>query len=219
MNLNPTTSMAGPHERRRLLRARSRIPTPALFLDRDGVLIEDKHYLCDPAEVVLCAGSKELVKAAHQRNWAVVVITNQSGIARGYFDWSDYEDVTDRMLRSLGTSTPLAGIYANGHGPEAPAESWRKPSPAMLLEASRELNLDLNKSILVGDRLTDLQAGARAGVQTLVHVLSGHGQEERNLINAWVAQQNEACSQDRRNNLYCLDNLIKFPTSLFSRCT
>ena len=211
--------MPQPQERRRLLRAAYQIPTPALFLDRDGVLIEDMHYLCDPTEVSLCPGSNELVEAAHVRNWAVVVITNQSGIARGYFGWSDHERGTDRLLKLLGASAPVAGIYANGHGPDAPAESWLKPSPAMLLEASRELNLDLKKSLLVGDRLSDLQAGARADIRTLIHVLTGHGHSEQEAIKAWAAREQESCGQNPKHDLCFLDSLVAFPTSLFRQST
>ena len=206
--------MSETQERRKLLRAPHQTPTPALFLDRDGVLIEDRHYLCDPNEVSLCPGSKELVTAAIKRNWAVVVITNQSGIARGYFDWSDYERVNDRMLTLLGTSAPLSGIYANGHGPNAPAGSWRKPNPAMLLNASQELNLDLKKSVLVGDRLSDLEAGLRAGLRNLIHVLTGHGKSERPLIKKWAMQQSEGLIQNQKPELWYLDSLHGFPPSL-----
>tara|TARA_Y100001954_G_C15795031_1_gene597151 strand:- start:1421 stop:1987 length:567 start_codon:yes stop_codon:yes gene_type:complete len=188
-------------------------------VDRDGVLIEDRHYLYDPSEVSLCPGSKELVEAAYKKNWAVVVITNQSGIARGYFSWHDYERVTDRLLSLLGVSAPLAGIYANGHGPDARAGSWRKPSPTMLLEASRELNLDLKKSILVGDRLSDLQAGARAGLQTLIHVLTGHGQSERDAIKAWAKRKQEVTDENGTLELCCMDTLVDFPNTLMGEKT
>ena len=201
-------------ERRRLLRKKFRVPTPSLFLDRDGVLIEDKHHLSDPAQVILCPGSKQLVEAAYKNSWAVVVITNQSGIARGYFDWSDYERVTDRLLCLLETSTPVAGIYANGYGPDAPKDSWRKPSPAMLQEASRELNLDLQRSLLIGDRLSDLEAGARAGVQKLIHVLTGHGQRERDRIETWLKREQKDYGLNPKTELYHLDTLLNFPLSL-----
>jgi len=204
-------------QRRRLLQPARTEPTPALFLDRDGVLIEDVHHLCDPGQVVLCPGSQELLKEANQYGWAVVVITNQSGIARGYFDWAAYEQVTDELLRLLGPSAPLAGVYANGHGPDASAGSWRKPSPAMLLEAERELNLDLTRSILVGDRRSDLQAGARAGVPILVHVLTGHGLEERPGITAWAEGNKEAWRENPAAELWFLDSLLTFPPALLSQ--
>jgi len=205
------------HERRRLLRPECSRPTPALFVDRDGVLIEDKHYLSDPEQVVLCQGSQMLVSTANQKCWPVVVLTNQSGIARGYFDWDAYERVTDRLLQLLGPSAPVAGIYANGHGPDASADSWRKPSPAMLLEAARDLNLDLRQSILVGDRCSDLEAGARAGVQTLVHVLTGHSREERPLLTARGQREWQRGLEPQPAELLLLNSLLEFPCHRLQR--
>lgn len=141
----------------------------------------------------------------------MVVVTNQSGIGRGFFDWSAYERVTDQLLELLGPTAPLAGIYANSHGPDAPQASWRKPSPAMLLEAARELNLDLRRSILVGDRLSDLEAGAQAGLRTLAHVLTGHGHNERPGITAWGQRELEARGQNPRVKLLLMDSLAAFP--------
>ena len=86
----------------------------------------------------------------------------------------------------------------------------------MLLEASRDLNLDLQKSLLVGDRLSDLEAGARAGILTLIHVLTGHGQSERALIKEWAEQQQKGFSQNHKPELCLIDTLVAFPPSLFS---
>ena len=119
----------------------------------------------------------------------------------GYFGWSHYERFTDRLLQLLGTSAPLAGIYANVHGPEAPVGSWRKPSPAMLLEACRELSLDLKKSLLVGNHLSNLEAGARSCVQRGIHVLTGHRQSERASIKAWAEKQQTGFSQNHKPEL------------------
>lgn len=174
-----------PLERRTLLSPRRPRRAPALFLDRDGVIIEDGHHLSDPDAVTLCSGARALIQQASLAGWPVVVITNQSGIARGLFGWRDYELVTARMIELLGPDAPLAAIYANGHGPDAPPHSWRKPSPAMLLDAADALNLDLAASMLIGDRLSDLKAGAAAGLPLLAHVLSGHGHGERSLVEAW----------------------------------
>ena len=201
-------------ERRRLLQAPWAQPQPALFLDRDGVLIEDRHHLCDPDQVELCPGALSLVNHANQQDWPVVVITNQSGIARGYSDWDAYERVTDRLLALLGPNTPIAAIYANGHGPDAPSTSWRKPSPAMLLAASQELNLDLSRSLLIGDRLSDLEAGARAGLSWLVHVLSGHGAEERAAAEQWGAR---ARTENQTCELTLLTSLLEFPCHRLQR--
>ena len=201
-------------ERRRLLQAPWAQPQPALFLDRDGVLIEDRHDLRDPGQVELCPGALPLVTHANQQDSPVVVITNQSGIARGYFDWDAYERVTDRLLSLLGPNAPLAAIYANGHGPDAPSNSWRKPSPAMLLAASKELNLDLSRSLLIGDRLSDLEAGARAGLSWLVHVLSGHGAEERAAAEQWGGR---ARTENQTCELTLLTSLLEFPCHRLQR--
>ena len=205
------------YHRRRLLVSRFACPTPALFLDRDGVLIEDKHHLCKPQDVELCLGAQNLLQRAKQFGWPVVLITNQSGIARGLFDWDAYELVTDRLLELLGPDAPLAAIYANGHGPDAPATSWRKPSPAMLLAAGQELNLDLSVSLLIGDRLSDLQAGAAAGLAWLGHVLSGHGQRERPRVAACIGPCGQFRGENppsRQSQVVLLESLFDFPLGL-----
>ena len=187
-----------------------KIATPGLFLDRDGVLIEDKHYLSKPDHVQLCPGLKKLLKTAKNNQWPVVVITNQSGIARGLFDWNDYESVTQCLLKLLGSEADISAIYANGYGPNAPLNSWRKPSPGMLLAAARDLNIDLSRSILVGDRLTDLQAGASAGLPILIHVLTGHGMQERAAVKIW-AKQYQPLKNSPPFRLVLINSLLDFP--------
>lgn len=177
-------------ERRRLLVERFPTPRPCLFLDRDGVLIEDKHHLSDPARVELIRGAKELLEASANAGWPTIIITNQSGISRKLFGWAEYERVTDQMLKLIDINTSLAAIYANGNGPNASKDSWRKPSPAMLREAERELNLDLSNSILVGDRLTDLIAGKSAGLARLCHVNTSSNTEERAAVETWSKKNN-----------------------------
>ena len=183
---------------------------PALFLDRDGVLIEDKHHLCNPDDVQLCAGAKNLLEQVKNYQWPVVVITNQSGIARGLFNWDAYHRVNDRLLQLLGPEAKISAIYANGHGPNAPLSSWRKPSPGMLLAATKDLNIDLSRSILVGDRLTDLQAGASAGVPFLIHVLTGHGKKERESVESW-SKQNLLLANSPSFKLALINSLEDFP--------
>ena len=207
-------------ERRRLHGAPSTTPTPALFLDRDGVIIEDRHHIRNPDHVQLCHGARPLISLAHQSGWPVVVITNQSGISRGLLDWEDYEKVTDRMLALLGPEGPITAIYANGHGPDAPPMSWRKPSPAMLHQAAVDLQLDLARSVLIGDRLSDLQAGEAAGLAAVCHVLSGHGERERQSVEHWGEQrQTRRASEISTTSLLLLNNLESFPTSLLESQT
>ena len=149
-----------------------------------------------------------MLEHAFAKNWPVVVITNQSGIARGHFDWKAYEQVTDLQLELLGSSAPMAVIYANGNGPLAASTSWRKPSPAMLQAAAADLQLDLNRSLLVGDRLSDLEAGERAG---LAHVKTGHGQRERTAIKRWSSQKQLQAKGKSYFELALLDSLLDFP--------
>ncbi len=143
--------------------------------------------------------------------WPVVVITNQSGIARGYFDWGAYEAVTERLQELLGPTAPLAAVYANGHGPDAPLNSWRKPSPAMLEAAATDLRLDLDRSLLVGDRLSDLEAGARAGLRWLAHVSTGHGEQERSAVLDWQKQIQAMVTEAGPVEVALLGSLQDFP--------
>jgi D-glycero-D-manno-heptose 1,7-bisphosphate phosphatase len=194
-------------ERRLLLANACPAPQPALFLDRDGVIIEDRHHICDPDEVILCKGASELIRYVAELGWPVVIVTNQSGIARGLFSWADYERVTERMLSLLGPEAPIAAIYANGHGPDAPPGSWRKPSPAMLLDAATSLRIDLHRSLLIGDRLNDLKAGVAAGLTAVCHVLTGHGEQERHEVQIWSEQR-------PAGEVVMLANLEGFPCDL-----
>ena len=170
---------------------RGAVPRPCLFLDRDGVLIEERNYLKDPDLVDLVAGAVETIEAARRLGWAVAVVTNQSGIARGLISWEQYEAVerrVDQLLAAQGVGADMVlacpFVADGGQPPYDRDDPWRKPGPGMLLEAARALNLDLGRSIMVGDRITDLQAGENAGAPTVVHVLTGYGDKERPTIAA-----------------------------------
>jgi len=155
---------------------------PALFLDRDGVVIKECHYLSNPDKVRLEKGILKLLKTAYISGWKVIVVTNQSGISKDIFSWEDYKLVTNKVIDLIGKPCPISAIYANSFLPGSEINSWRKPNPRMISLAVEKFNLDLNKSILIGDRLTDLQAGARAGVNQVIHVKTGHGFKERKLV-------------------------------------
>ncbi len=158
------------------------VSTPALFLDRDGVIIEEKEYISDPGQVELLAGIAELILAARGAGMAVVEVTNQAGIARGYFGWREFEAVEHRTRELLAAEgAHLDGVLAcpfhsEGRPPYTDREhAWRKPNPGMLLEAARLLNLDLAQSVLVGDKVADQEAARAAGLASGIHVLTGHG--------------------------------------------
>ncbi|MGX5803119.1 D-glycero-alpha-D-manno-heptose-1,7-bisphosphate 7-phosphatase [Bradyrhizobium sp. Arg314] len=144
----------------------------ALFLDRDGTINVDTGYPDDPAAMALRDGIAPVIEAANQRGIPVVVVTNQSGIARDYFGWDAFARVNGRVLDLLGERNAFVDMvlacayHEAGRGALAVADHpMRKPNPGMLLEAGRRLGLDLKRSLIVGDKPADMQAGQRAGLE------------------------------------------------------
>jgi len=143
---------------------------PAVFLDRDGTLIEDRHYLRDPAQVRLLPGAAAAVRRLDQAGRPIVVVTNQSGIARGLLTEADYTAAARRLEELLAADgARLAGKYHCPHLPEisGPCEC-RKPGPLLYRRAADQLNLDLARSWWVGDRLRDIAGAARFGGRGLL---------------------------------------------------
>ncbi|MFD1984837.1 D-glycero-alpha-D-manno-heptose-1,7-bisphosphate 7-phosphatase [Mesorhizobium newzealandense] len=145
--------------------------TPALFLDRDGTINVDTDYPDDPAEIVLREDIAAAIGVANRAGIPVIIVTNQSGIARGYFGWSEFAAVNGRvldLLRGEGASVDMVlacAYHEAGEGPLAIADHpMRKPNPGMLLEAGKSLGLDLRRSLIVGDKPADMEAGQRAGL-------------------------------------------------------
>jgi len=145
---------------------------PALFLDRDGTINVDTGYPDDPAAMALRDGIAPVIEAANQHGVPVVVVTNQSGIARGYFGWDAFARVNGRVLDLLSETNAFVDMvlacayHEAGRGALAVANHpMRKPNPGMLLEAGRRLGLDLKRSLIVGDKPADMEAGQRAGLK------------------------------------------------------
>jgi D-glycero-D-manno-heptose 1,7-bisphosphate phosphatase len=143
----------------------------ALFLDRDGVIVADTGYLGRPEDVHLLDGAAAAVARCNTLGVAVVVVTNQSGIARGYYDWSGFHAVQTALAAALARAgahldAVLACAYhAEGKEPlRVAAHPWRKPKPGMILAAAERMNLDLSRSWIVGDKADDLATGAAAGL-------------------------------------------------------
>jgi D-glycero-D-manno-heptose 1,7-bisphosphate phosphatase len=162
---------------------------PALFLDRDGVLVDEVGYLHRPGDVRLLPGAADLVRAANRAGVLVVVVTNQAGIGRGYYDWADFEAVRHRIDELLAKDrVRLDAVYACPFHPAAlepyrhATHPGRKPGPGMLLRAGSDLGIDLSRSWIVGDVVEDIQAGRSAGLAGAVHVRSGHGARDRDRI-------------------------------------
>ncbi len=158
----------------------------ALFLDRDGAIVEETDYLCRVDDVVMVEGAGAVIAAANKRGLAVIIVTNQAGIGRGYYGWDDFKAVQEAIAAELAADgARIDAVYACAHHPQArapyahPDHPARKPNPGMLLQAASDLALDLKKSWLVGDKAIDVEAAKRAGIAGALHVATGYGETER----------------------------------------
>lgn len=154
----------------------------ACFLDRDGVLIEEKDYLCDPDGVVLCDRVEEIFAHLRARGYKIVVISNQAGIAKGYFKEEQLFAVQKRIDELLAVfGEKLDGVYYCCHHPDGVVPEYtkkcdcRKPGPGMILQAAKDLDIDLAQSVMIGDRISDVKAGINAGCRAVAMVRTGHG--------------------------------------------
>ena len=186
---------------------REMVERPGLFLDRDGVLIEEKNYLRDPREVELSIGVLGILERANSHGWCVVIITNQSGIGRGLFTVEEYEEVTRRMLDLIGERDLIDAIYCCGDHPDKQKSEWRKPGTGMIETAIEELGIDRNRSLLVGDRLSDVIAGFSSGIPNVYHVQTGHGARERSMVREWQRSQREYKNKTTRSKLHYVENI------------
>ena len=140
----------------------------AVFLDRDDTLIENIPYLGNPSQVRLMPGAAEACQKLRLAGYPLFVVSNQSGVGRGLITKQQVQAVDRKMESLLGGDGVIAGYYHCYAAPGDPYDERRKPSPAMLLEASREHGLDLARSTMVGNRLSDVQAGLRAGCAAIL---------------------------------------------------
>ena len=149
----------------------------AVFLDRDGTLIEEKEYLSDPENVVPFAGAAEALLSLQAAGFKLFVVTNQSGVGRGYYTMRDVQRVNDRMTQFFAQSgVRFEKIYIAPEAPGQPSRG-RKPSPQFLLDARDEFGLDLPASYFIGDKLLDLECGWNAGVKQSILVRTGYGRK------------------------------------------
>jgi D-glycero-D-manno-heptose 1,7-bisphosphate phosphatase len=159
---------------------------PALFLDRDGVVVEEVDYLHRSEDISICAGAAAVISAANANAIPVVLVTNQSGIGRGYYGWAEFRAVQEAIQSAIAQEgAHFDAVYAcphhrDGQGAFAhPDHPARKPNPGMLQRAAAALDIDMARSWLVGDRVGDIEAARRAGLAGALHVLTGYGQAER----------------------------------------
>lgn len=162
----------------------------AAFLDRDGVINHERHYLCQPEQFEFIEGVFEACRHLQALGYLLVVVTNQSGIARGLYSEAQFEALTDWMLQHFAEQQiHITAVYHCPHlfQPDAPDSPYnrecdcRKPMPGMLLRAMAEHQIDPERSLMVGDKGVDLLAAANAGVTRRILVQSGHALSESDL--------------------------------------
>lgn len=147
----------------------------AIFIDRDGTLIRDKDYLHQPEEVEFFEGAIHALKRAGDAGFVIIMVTNQSGVGRGYFTMENVENVHAHIRKELGAlGVSLLEIYTAPEAPESPSRG-RKPSPQFLFDARDTFNIDLARSYMIGDKLIDLQCGWNAGLRRSILVRTGYG--------------------------------------------
>jgi D-glycero-D-manno-heptose 1,7-bisphosphate phosphatase len=158
----------------------------ALFLDRDGVVVQETDYLSRIEDLAIVPGAAAVIATANRRGVPVVLVTNQSGIGRGYFGWAEFAAVQRAMSSRLESQgARIDAVYACPHHAAGVGEyaiahhPARKPAPGMLLRAAADLDLNLRQSWLVGDKRSDIEAAKRAGLAGAMHVLTGYGEAER----------------------------------------
>jgi len=156
----------------------------AVFLDRDGVINVDHGYVHQIDRFEFLPGIFELARfVATELRWPLIVTTNQAGIGRGYFSEAAYEELTKWMCeRFAAAAAPIARVYHCPYHPEAGRAEfrrdhpWRKPRPGMILQAAQDFDLDLKRSIMIGDRMSDMECAAQAGIEVRI-LLDPHGIE------------------------------------------
>jgi D-glycero-D-manno-heptose 1,7-bisphosphate phosphatase len=149
----------------------------AVFLDRDGTLIEEKHYLHRVEEVVIFPGAAAGLGRLCRAGFKLFIVSNQSGVGRGYFTLAEVEKVNQHILRHFEREgLRFEQVYIAPEAPDAPSRG-RKPSPQFLLDARDQFGLDLAQSYMIGDKMIDLECGWNAGVKKCLLVRTGYGAE------------------------------------------
>lgn len=150
----------------------------AVFFDRDGVINQEIGYLDSPAKVKIIPGVEKAIKFLNENNFKVVVITNQSGIARGYFSENTLNEINDFIESELAKEhAKIDAIYYCPHHPDDNCQC-RKPKIGMIKKAEIELDIDLARSYLIGDKITDIETGVKAKLKNIL-LLTGYGKEEK----------------------------------------
>lgn len=150
----------------------------AVIMDRDGTILRDSHYLADSGGIEIFKGVIPSLKKLSRKGWKLIIGTNQSGIGRGYFDLKALKQIHDRLLEIfLRNGVHIHDIFFCPHHPDDGCRC-RKPEIGMLLQAAKKYHLNLNDSVVIGDKESDIEWGRRAGAKTIL-VLTGKGLKTR----------------------------------------
>jgi len=170
----------------------SKSKSPAVFVDRDGTLIHDADYCSSPEQVQVFDGAAAALRSLKNAGYKIIVITNQSGIGRGFFTEPQYRAVEAEVLRKLGNGLIDATYFC----PDVPGQpsQCRKPAPGMVLQAAKDYDVDLARSFLIGDKEIDVECAHNAGVRG-IRVRTGFDKATGNSRADWVAEDLPAAVQ------------------------
>jgi D-glycero-D-manno-heptose 1,7-bisphosphate phosphatase len=164
----------------------------AVFIDRDGTIIEDADYCSQPKQVKVFPDVPQALRRLKSNGFKLIVITNQSGIGRGFFTVDEYRSVESEVSRQLGHGLIAATYFC----PDVPGQisSHRKPSPGMILQAKRDHQIDLTRSFFIGDKEIDVECGRNAGVRT-IRVQTGFDRDIAESAADWTAKNFSAAAR------------------------
>jgi len=175
------------------------MPYSAVFLDRDGVINHDHGYVHKREDFDFIDGIFDVARHAYEQNYKLVVITNQAGIARGYYTEDQFHQLTNWMCEQFSAAgAPISRVYFSPYHPTAGLGKYlkddvsRKPHPGMILQANKDLSIDLSRSVLIGDKVSDIQAGNAAGVGMNLLFGAKHTNELDSLNYQLIATLHEA---------------------------
>jgi D-glycero-D-manno-heptose 1,7-bisphosphate phosphatase len=149
----------------------------AIFLDRDGTIIEERNHISRPEQVVILPGAPAALQRLQAAGFDLFIVSNQSGVGRGYFSLADVEKVNEHLRQEFShKGVEFKKIYIAPEAPDTPSRG-RKPSPQFLFDARDQFGVDLGQSYMIGDKMIDLQCGWNAGVSKSILVRTGYGAE------------------------------------------
>lgn len=155
-----------------------------LFLDRDGIINEDIAYAHKPEQIVFVPGIFQVCRLMQKRGFMIVIVTNQSGIARGYYDEAEFAQLTRWMNQQfIRRGIHISAVYHCPHHPKISGPCHcRKPNPGMLQQAIKRFNIDPNQSYMIGDKMSDMQAALAAGIKHRILLQSQHNLIKRSFL-------------------------------------